>query len=81
MWGPRADRELIVTWNTSRTGDAMPRWALSALLGWWEPEGSSQSSVFREKRSRTDHKRDRLVFVWAKRKGTGFPLDVRITNA
>jgi len=32
----RAKRELIVTWNTGRQGDATPGLALSALMGWWE---------------------------------------------
>ncbi len=32
----RAKRELIVTWNTGRQGDATPSLALSALMGWWE---------------------------------------------
>ncbi|HET9914325.1 MAG TPA: 3'-5' exonuclease, partial [Anaerolineales bacterium] len=32
----RAKRELIVTWNTGRQGDATPALALSALMGWWE---------------------------------------------
>jgi DNA helicase-2/ATP-dependent DNA helicase PcrA len=38
----RAKRELIVTWNTGRQGDATPSLALSALMGWWESEGSKQ---------------------------------------
>ena len=32
----RAKRELIVTWNTGRQGDATPSLALSALMGLWE---------------------------------------------
>jgi DNA helicase-2/ATP-dependent DNA helicase PcrA len=32
----RAKRELIVTWNTGRQGDATPALALAALMGWWE---------------------------------------------
>jgi ATP-dependent DNA helicase UvrD/PcrA len=36
----RAKKELIVTWNTGRQGDATPSLALSALIGWWESEGS-----------------------------------------
>jgi DNA helicase-2/ATP-dependent DNA helicase PcrA len=32
----RAKKELIVTWNTGRQGDATPALALSALMGWWE---------------------------------------------
>ena len=35
----RAKRELIVTWNTGRQGDATPSLALSALMGWWEAVG------------------------------------------
>jgi DNA helicase-2/ATP-dependent DNA helicase PcrA len=37
----RAKKELIVTWNTGRQGDATPSLALSALMGWWE-SGDSQ---------------------------------------
>ena len=36
----RAKRELIVTWNSGRQGDATPSLALSELMGWWESEGS-----------------------------------------
>jgi DNA helicase-2/ATP-dependent DNA helicase PcrA len=36
----RAKRELIVTWNTGRQGDATPSLAMQALMGWWESEGS-----------------------------------------
>ncbi|MBI3164127.1 MAG: ATP-dependent helicase [Chloroflexi bacterium] len=32
----RAKRDLIVTWNTGRQGDATPSLALSELIGWWE---------------------------------------------
>ncbi|MBK6647757.1 MAG: ATP-dependent helicase [Anaerolineales bacterium] len=32
----RAKRDLIVTWNTGRQGDATPSLALSELMGWWE---------------------------------------------
>jgi DNA helicase-2/ATP-dependent DNA helicase PcrA len=32
----RAKRELIVTWNSGRQGDATPSLALSELMGWWE---------------------------------------------
>ena len=35
----RAKRELIITWNTGRQGDATPSLALSALMGWWEHSG------------------------------------------
>ena len=38
----RAKKELIVTWNTGRQGDATPSLALSALMGWWEAVGSKQ---------------------------------------
>jgi DNA helicase II / ATP-dependent DNA helicase PcrA len=38
----RAKRELIITWNTGRQGDATPSFAHSALMGWWESEGSRQ---------------------------------------
>jgi ATP-dependent DNA helicase UvrD/PcrA len=36
----RAKKELIVTWNTGRQGDATPGLALSALMGWWEAGGN-----------------------------------------
>ncbi len=36
----RAKRELIVTWNSGRKGDATPSLALSELMGWWESEGN-----------------------------------------
>ncbi|WKZ35402.1 MAG: ATP-dependent helicase [Anaerolineales bacterium] len=32
----RAKRDLIVTWNSGRKGDATPSLALSELMGWWE---------------------------------------------
>jgi DNA helicase-2/ATP-dependent DNA helicase PcrA len=32
----RAKRELVVTWNTGRQGDAQPSLAMQALMGWWE---------------------------------------------
>ena len=35
----RAKRELIVTWNSGRQGDATPSLALSELMGWWESQG------------------------------------------
>jgi len=35
----RAKRDLIVTWNSGRQGDATPSLALSELMGWWESEG------------------------------------------
>ena len=38
----RAKRELIVTWNTGRQGDATPSLAMQAMMGWWESEGSRQ---------------------------------------
>jgi DNA helicase-2/ATP-dependent DNA helicase PcrA len=38
----RAKKELIVTWNTGRQGDATPALALSALMGWWESEAGRQ---------------------------------------
>jgi len=34
----RAKRELVVTWNTGRQGDAQPSLAMQALMGWWEEE-------------------------------------------
>ena len=36
----RAKKELIVTWNSGRQGDATPSLPLSELMGWWESEGS-----------------------------------------
>jgi DNA helicase-2/ATP-dependent DNA helicase PcrA len=38
----RAKRELIVTWNSGRQGDATPSLPLSELMGWWESESSGQ---------------------------------------
>jgi DNA helicase-2/ATP-dependent DNA helicase PcrA len=38
----RAKKELIVTWNTGRQGDATPSLALSALMGWWDSESRKQ---------------------------------------
>jgi DNA helicase-2/ATP-dependent DNA helicase PcrA len=35
----RAKRELIVTWNSGRQGDATPSLALSEMMGWWENQG------------------------------------------
>ena len=35
----RAKRDLIVTWNSGRQGDATPSLPLSELMGWWESEG------------------------------------------
>ena len=32
----RAKRDLIVTWNSGRQGDATPSLAMSGLMGWWE---------------------------------------------
>lgn len=32
----RAKKDLIVTWNTGRQGDATPSLAMSELMGWWE---------------------------------------------
>jgi ATP-dependent DNA helicase UvrD/PcrA len=36
----RAKRDLIVTWNSGRQGDATPSLALSELMGWWESEAN-----------------------------------------
>jgi ATP-dependent DNA helicase UvrD/PcrA len=38
----RAKKELIVTWNTGRQGDATPSLALSVLMGWWENTNDHQ---------------------------------------
>ena len=38
----RAKRDLIVTWNSGRQGDATPSLALSELMGWWESVNSEQ---------------------------------------
>jgi DNA helicase-2/ATP-dependent DNA helicase PcrA len=35
----RARRELILSWNTGRRGDARPAVPLAALQGWWEQAG------------------------------------------
>lgn len=35
----RAKRDLIVTWNSGRQGDATPSLPLSELMGWWENQG------------------------------------------
>ena len=32
----RAKKDLIVTWNSGRQGDATPSLAISELMGWWE---------------------------------------------
>ena len=32
----RAKKDLIVTWNSGRQGDATPSLAMSGLMGWWE---------------------------------------------
>jgi len=32
----RTKRDLIVTWNSGRQGDATPSLAMSELMGWWE---------------------------------------------
>ncbi|MBK8780310.1 MAG: ATP-dependent helicase [Anaerolineales bacterium] len=32
----RAKKDLIVTWNSGRKGDATPNLALSELMGWWK---------------------------------------------
>ena len=39
----RAKRELIVTWNSGRQGDATPSLPLSELMGWWENRASMQN--------------------------------------
>lgn len=36
----RAKKDLIVTWNSGRQGDATPSLAMSELMGWWEEKGS-----------------------------------------
>jgi len=38
----RAKKDLIVTWNSGRQGDATPSLAMSELLGWWESVNSEQ---------------------------------------
>ena len=35
----RAKKDLIVTWNSGRQGDATPSLAMSELMGWWESSG------------------------------------------
>jgi DNA helicase-2/ATP-dependent DNA helicase PcrA len=37
----RAKKDLIVTWNSGRQGDATPSLALSELMGWWESASRS----------------------------------------
>ncbi len=37
----RAKKDLIVTWNSGRQGDATPSLVLSELMGWWESAGRS----------------------------------------
>jgi DNA helicase-2/ATP-dependent DNA helicase PcrA len=32
----RAKKDLIVTWNSGRQGEATPSLAMSELMGWWE---------------------------------------------
>ena len=41
----RAKRDLIVTWNSGRQGDATPSLPLSELMGWWESDGSGQRTA------------------------------------
>ena len=38
----RAKKDLIVTWNSGRQGDATPSLALSELMGWWESVNGGQ---------------------------------------
>jgi DNA helicase-2/ATP-dependent DNA helicase PcrA len=38
----RAKRDLIVTWNSGRQGDATPSLAMSELMGWWETVNSEK---------------------------------------
>ncbi len=38
----RAKKDLIVTWNSGRQGDATPSLAMSELMGWWESVNSGQ---------------------------------------
>ncbi|MGD8403470.1 MAG: ATP-dependent helicase [Anaerolineales bacterium] len=38
----RAKRELVVTWNTGRQGDAQPSLAMQALMGLWDSESSEE---------------------------------------
>jgi len=37
----RARKELIVTWNTGRRGEATPAVALAALQAWWQTSGGA----------------------------------------
>jgi len=41
----RAKKDLIVTWNSGRQGDATPSLPLSELMGWWESDSSRQRTV------------------------------------
>jgi DNA helicase-2/ATP-dependent DNA helicase PcrA len=38
----RAKKDLIVTWNSGRQGDATPSLAMSELMGWWESVNGGQ---------------------------------------
>jgi DNA helicase-2/ATP-dependent DNA helicase PcrA len=38
----RAKRDLIITWNTGRQGNATPSLPLTALQTWWEAIGNEQ---------------------------------------
>jgi len=38
----RPKKDLIVTWNSGRQGDATPSLALSELIGWWESVSSGK---------------------------------------
>ncbi len=38
----RAKKDLIVTWNSGRQGDATPSLAMSELIGWWESVNNEQ---------------------------------------
>ncbi len=40
----RARKELIVTWNTGRTGEARPALPFTALLEWWKEQGDESSA-------------------------------------
>ncbi|MBE7535322.1 MAG: ATP-dependent helicase [Anaerolineales bacterium] len=44
----RAKRELIVTWNSGRQGDATPSLPLSELMGWWEGKESGNNTISTE---------------------------------
>ena len=37
----RAKKDLIVTWNSGRQGDATPSMAMNELMGWWESVNTS----------------------------------------